>query len=431
MLNIRHAAAAIGGLLATASPGSAVLALAPAPAAITVLALAAPTTPVTANEPTRAQDAGASASDLGSLRHAPGPAVPETVTVDEARSAIARGVAWLTKNQRADGAWGTASLELLQLEFFSPETHYAFQIGANALAVRALLAVEETPERRAALDKGIRWLCTTEMPKRGNDWDVDCSWSAVCGFDALVHVALDPRFREGELSTLVAARGKEFYALLEKHQDPLGGWGYYEGPVVSRRPTWSTSFTTALVVPSLFAAAALPWNVDPKVGARAAEYLKNCALPTGAYEYDLNPIPRVNGGEGINAVKGSLGRIQVCNWARRRAGDKLVTDDKIRAGLEAFFENHAFLDVARTKPIPHEAYYQNAAYFYLFAHCFAARAINELPEAEREAFHARLRPHLVKVQSVDGSSFDFLGSTFMTTAGTSFAVLALQAGVSK
>ena len=90
-----------------------------------------------------------------------------------------------------------------------------------------------------------------------------------------------------------------------------------------------------------------------------------------------------------------------------------------------------FLDVARLKPIPHEAYYQNAAYFYLFAHCFAAFAIQELPAAERESFHARLRPHLAKVQGRDGSSFDFLGSTFMTTAGTSFAILALQAGVSK
>jgi hypothetical protein len=37
----------------------------------------------------------------------------------------------------------------------------------------------------------------------------------------------------------------------------------------------------------------------------------------------------------------------------------------------------------------------------------------------------------LKVQSQDGSSYDFLGSTFMTTAGTSFAILALQAGVSR
>jgi hypothetical protein len=359
------------------------------------------------------------------------PPVPATLSVDEARTAITRGVAWLLQNQRPDGAWGSRSLELVQLEFFSVETHYAFQIGANALAVRALLAVEETPERRAALEKGLRWLCTTEMSKRGSDWDVDCSWSAVCGFDACVAAALDPRFKDGDLRKLIDARGREFYALLEQNQEPLGGWGYYEGPVVSRRPTWSTSFTTALVVPALAHAGPLGWGVDEKVTERAARYVANCALPNGAYEYDLNAIPRIRGGEGINDVKGSLGRIQVCNWARREAGDKVVTDEKIREGLENFFEYHKFLDVARLKPVPHEAYYQNAAYFYLFAHCFAARVINELPESEREGFHARLRPHVAKVQGADGSSFDFLGSSFMTTAGTSFAVLALQAGVSR
>lgn len=359
------------------------------------------------------------------------PLVAEKLSVDDARTAITRGVAWLLANQRADGAWGARSLELVQLEFFSVETHYSFQIGANALAVRALLAVEETPERRAALEKGLRWLCTTEMSKRGNDWDVDCSWSAVCGFDACVAAALDPRFKDGELRKLIDARGRELYALLERNQEPLGGWGYYEGPVVSRRPTWSTSFTTALVVPALVHAHALGWGVDPKVTERATRYVANCALPNGAYEYDLNAIPRIHGGEGINDVKGSLGRIQICNWARREAGDKAVTDEKLRSGIELFFEHHKFLDVARLRPVPHEAYYQNAAYFYLFAHCFAARAINELPASEREAFHARLRPHLAKVQIADGSSVDFLGSTFMTTSGTSFAILALQAGVAR
>jgi hypothetical protein len=356
---------------------------------------------------------------------------PATLSADDARTSIKRGLAWLVSNQRDNGAWGTGSLELVQLEFFSPETHYAFQVGANALGVRALLAADETPERRATLEKGLRWLCTTPMPKRGSDWDVDCSWSALYGFDACVQAALDPRFKAGEWKELVDKRGKEFYELLEKNQEPKGGWGYYEGPVVSRRPTWSTSFSTASVVPALFKAKKLEWGVDPKVCERAAQYVARCALPNGAYEYDLNPIPRISGGEMINNVKGSLGRIQVCNWARRNAGDKQVTDEKIREGLKRFFDDHMFLDVARLKPIPHEAYYQNAAYFYLFAHCYAAFCINELPEAERESWHARLRPQLTKIQCKDGSSFDFLGSTFMTTSGTAFALLALQAGVAR
>jgi hypothetical protein len=128
-------------------------------------------------------------------------------------------------------------------------------------------------------------------------------------------------------------------------------------------------------------------------------------------------------------VKGSLGRIQVCNWARRRGGDATLTDEALRAGLTAFFEHHKFLDVARLKPVPHEAYYQNAAYFYFFGHYHAALAINELPPAEREAWHAKLRQELVKVQWQDGSSLDFPNMSCMQIAGTSFSTLALQAGL--
>ena len=244
----------------------------------------------------------------------------------------------------------------------------------------------------------------------------------------MVAAARDARFQGDKWKSRVAARGAEFYALLEHNQEPHGGWGYYEGPVVSQRPTWATSFATACVVPALVRARELGWSIDPQVIERATRYLESCHLPSGAYTYDLAPIPWV-GGESINDVKGSLGRIQVCNWALRRAGVKKVTDDSIREGLSAFFEHHKFLDVGRMRPIPHEAYYYVAAYFYMFGHCYAAQVINELPEAERAAWHQQLRAHLVKIQWADGSSLDFPNMSCMQIAGTSFSILALQAGL--
>jgi hypothetical protein len=294
----------------------------------------------------------------------------------------------------------------------------------------ALLEVEETPERRAALDRGVRWLLGSREAKRGNDWENNCAWSALYGFQAMVALADDSRFQGVEWKDEIRKRGVEFYEILARIQEPLGGWGYYEGPAVSRRPTWSTSFATACVVPSLVRAKELGWPIDPKVIELAKNYVAKCALPNGAYEYDIRPIPRAsNGGESIDNVKGSLGRIQVCNWARRRAGDPKVTDETIRAGLANFFEHHKFLDVARLRPIPHEAYYANAAYFYFFGHCYAAMVANELPPDEREAWHAKLRAHIHKTQWADGSQLDFLGASFMRISGTSFAILALQAGL--
>jgi hypothetical protein len=352
---------------------------------------------------------------------------PPAVDADEARTRVARGVRWLTETQHADGSWGTGAIDSVQFIGFSVETYYAFQLGANALGFLALLSVERSDEQQAALEKSFGWLTSTRVPRRGNDWDVDCTWPAVYGFQAMLAAWEEPSFSD-EARARAKARGLEFYALLEKNQEPQGGWGYYEGPVVSRRPTWSTSFTTACVVPALARAKEQGWPVDAGVLARAVGYLEKCRLPNGAYSYDLRPVPRI-GGESIDDVKGSLGRIQVCNWALRRAGTPSLTDDRIRDGLEDFFEHHKFLDAARMRNIPHEAYYANAAYFYMFGHCYAAQAINELPEDERGAWHRKLRGHLAKIQWADGSSLDFPNMSCMQIAGTSFSVLALQAGL--
>jgi hypothetical protein len=361
--------------------------------------------------------------------------LPDQLAPAEARRAADRALAWLVASQRPDGSWGTGALDSTLELGFSVETYYDWNQAANALGVMALRAAPETPERRAALERGVRWLCTSRLPARGSDWDVDCSWPALYGFVATVELADDPRFAPGggsELAELAGpnrARGLEFLALLLRNQAPDGGWAYYDDTPYSRRPTWATSFCTALVTPALARALELGWLDDEAVLTRAVRYVRRCALPNGAYEYDLRPVPRVDGGEGINAVKGSLGRIQVCNWALSSVGEPHATLDRLREGLEAFFRDHRFLDVARMRPIPHEAYYANAGYFYLFGHLYAARAIELLPEDEREGWHARLRPHLVKTQRADGSTSDFLVSGYTLTAGTAFLALALEAGL--
>ncbi len=109
-------------------------------------------------------------------------------------------------------------------------------------------------------------------------------------------------------------------------------------------------------------------------------------------------------------------------------GDGSGNDDTIREGLTAFFKEHKFLDAAFMRPVPHEAYYANAAYFYHFGHYYASLAIEQLPKEERAAWHALLRPELVKTQREDGSLTDFLGTGYLRVASTAFTILALEAG---
>lgn len=355
--------------------------------------------------------------------------VPETMTQEQARVSLERSLKFITSSQNPDGSWcGSAPDSVMELGF-SPETFYTWQLGAIELTLMALMECESTPERAAALERGMDWFCTTRLPARGSDWDVDYMWPSLYGV-VCTTIALDhPRFVSPEWQKKIDTRGREFMDILVRSQTPDGGWGYYDDPPFTSRPKWATSFATATVLDALKAAERRTWFADPKIRERAVDYVAGCALPNGAYEYDLNPIPRAGAGESINSVKGSLGRIQICNWSLRRSGIKFVTDEKIREGLASFFEHHRFLDVARMRPVPHEAYYANAGYFYFFGHYYGALAINELPPAEREAWHAKLRPHVVKCQYEDGSTSDFLHSRYDVLASTAYAALALDLGL--
>jgi hypothetical protein len=351
---------------------------------------------------------------------------PAVQSREEVYEPLDRALAYLVREQLEDGSWGSAApLELLELGY-ALESYYSWQQAAHALCCMALAAGPETPERRAALEKALTWLCESRLSGRRSDWDIDYVWTALYGLVACLELLDDARFAD---DARLVRRGRECLALLLKHQSDMGGWAYYDDPPFDRTPTWATSFCTALVIPYLQRAAARGWDVPPRVLERAVRYVRRCALPNGAYTYDLTPLPRIGGVEHINRVEGSLGRIQVCNWALVHAGVESVTPDVLRAGLEQFFEHHGFLDHVRGRPIPHEGYHANAGYFYFFGHYYAALVIGLLPEDEREAWHARLRPHLTKTQWRSGGLSDFLATPYLVNASTSFFVLSLQAGL--
>lgn len=353
---------------------------------------------------------------------------PERLSREAVYADLDRAVQYLIDTQDETGRWGTRACEALMDLGFATETYHAYQFGAHGVACMALAAVPETQERRAALDRAVHWLCGSPIPTRGDDWDIDNVWSALYGFVACVTLVQDERFASDPWKARLEQRGKKLYRLLARYQALSGGWAYYDDPPFTRTPTWATSFCTALVLPSLLEAKDLGWEVDDRVIERARTYIQRCAMPGGAYAYDLTPIPRI-GVEHINLIQGSLGRTQVCNWALARAGVRSVTPDVIRAGLEAFFEYHGFLDQARTRPIPHEGFYRNAGYFYFFGHYYAARAIELLPPEEREEWHARLRPQLTKTMWANGGASDFLDAPYSITASTGFIILALSLGL--
>ena len=81
--------------------------------------------------------------------------------------------------------------------------------------------------------------------------------------------------------------------------------------------------------------------------------------------------------------------------------------------------------MARNKPIPHEAYYANAAYFYLFGHYYAAHSIELLPAERRGKWARQLREPVMKTQQADGSMWDFWIAGTTKASGTAFGVMTL------
>ena len=68
----------------------------------------------------------------------------------------------------------------------------------------------------------------------------------------------------------------------------------------------------------------------------------------------------------INRPAGSLGRSQACNACLRVFGEKAVTDEVLTTWADRFLAREGFLSNGRKRPVPHEAPFQIAGYFYYY-----------------------------------------------------------------
>ncbi len=361
----------------------------------------------------------------GAARFVPPSAEQVAITMKKATD-------FLLKDQNPDGSWGSPRNP--ESEFWSnPETHRSWIVATTGLACMALQEIEQTPEIQAAYDRGIDYILGNALVKRPSDWDIDNTWAYVYGLQALARAAMNPRYADTPRLVKIREVAPQVIERLRKYQTPSGGWGYYDSfQDVTMPGTWATSFMTASAVLALVDARSAGFAVDPKILDPAVRAVRRCRLPTGAYTYSVEAIPSPGGLEWIDQIKGSLSRIQVGNLALRLAGKPdEVSDDDLRKGLEHFFKEHRFLDIARKKPIPHEAYYLNSGYFYFYGHWYAAQVIETLPAAERPALWEKLQHHIVKTQEDDGSMWDYYMNSYGKPYGTSYSLMALNRSIIK
>jgi hypothetical protein len=355
---------------------------------------------------------------------APAPAPKFSADV---HAAVRRGVEYLRKVQEEDGSFGAPRNVMFPESFATGPTYEAWTVATTGLAAMALLECGETDADFAAMDRAVDWLLDNAYVKRISEWDTDNVWGYVYGLQGVARLLRAPRFDKDPRRPRMEKVTRGLLERVGRWQTPEGGWGYYEGAVISIPNTWATQFTTAACINGMLDARAAGIEVDDKVLNKALDAVASCRLPNGGYTYSVEVIPDPSGLEWIHQVKGSLGRIQVGNVALFRAGR--IEPRAIREGLDTFFQHHRFLEVARKKPIPHESWYAVAAYFHLFGHYYAARAIELLPPEQRPDYYRQLCDKLLPIQEKDGAFWDFYISGYTRSYGTAFAIMALQRAI--
>jgi len=347
-------------------------------------------------------------------------------TPEQVRSAVARGIDFLLSDQNGDGSWGGPQDSITTWSgptWSNPESHRAWKVATTGLCVAALAEVGTSRATAAATDSGLRYLIDNADVKRPSEWDTMNNWAYIYGLHGLA-VAHGHRYAESPLRARIAQTVPEYLDNLARFQSINGGWGYLEFEVPrTRRPQWATSFTTAAAVVALGETKRQGFEVDQPVIDRAARLIHHCRLPNGGYTYRVRMVPNLHP-EYIDQVKGSLSRIQVCQAALLYAGQDVPLDDRT-FGLAHFFRDHKFLEIAMHKPVPHEAYYYNSGYFFMFGHYYAALVIESLPPAERAVWWPKLQHEILKVQQKDGSIWDYDMHRYDKPYGVAFGLMAL------
>ncbi len=350
-------------------------------------------------------------------------------TPEQVQTAIARGLEFLQKDQNPDGSWGglkDGTNTFTGDVWGNPETHVSWKVATTGLCVLALMETGKSPEALASLDKGVNYLLANPVIRRPSEWDTMNCWANIYAIQALAEASVHPHFKGSPLLEKIRAVAAGHAEQMGKCQSINGGWGYLEFDMPrTRRPQWSTSFTTAAGVIALQDAKRCGIPVEDKVIASGVRAVKQCKLPTGAFTYSVSAIPSPGGATWIDQIKGSLSRIQVCNLALFLSGEP-ITQDTFRWGMDVFFEHHRWLDNALHKPVPHETYYLNSGYFYLFGHYYAARVMELLPEEDRAKYRASLQHEVMKIQGTDGAMWDYPMHAYDKPYGAAFGLMTLQ-----
>ena len=351
----------------------------------------------------------------------------EAPTREEIAGAITRGVDCLLGSQNPDGSWGSHDAQRpFQIYAPIPGSHQAFRGAVTAMSVTALIeSGDARPETAKAVAHGYDWLGKNMgRVKRATGDAIYNVWAhlySVQAFVRLHEIVIKDEEGRKTLREQISAQ----LDMLDRYESVDGGWGYYDFRYQARKPTSeSTSFVNGAALVAMHEAASIGVPMNEKTVERAIKSTVRQQKPDFTYLYGeyLDKTPMM----GINRPAGSLGRSQACNIALRLWGDQQITDNVLKNWLYRLYVRNGWLGIGRKRPIPHEAWFQVAGYFYYFGHYYAAWCIQALPVEEQGPYQSHLAKIILQYQEQDGSWWDYPLYGYHKPYGTSFAIMTLQ-----
>jgi hypothetical protein len=343
------------------------------------------------------------------------------------QESIKKGVQFLVNKQNPDGSWG-APLKTKGLNIYAsvPGSHQAFRAAVTAMCVSALIETgTKTDASHNALVKGEKWLLTNlGKVRRADPVAIYNVWTHGYGVQALVrmHKRLP---KDKKRQNKIEEQIKVQFDLLKRYESVNGGWGYYDFNIGAKRPSSSSiSFCNAAILVALKEADNIGIHPPSDMVNRAIVATQKQRKPDFSYLYGdyLKHKPMA----GINRPAGSLGRSQSCNAALGMWGDRKITNNVLNVWLDRLWARNDWLGIGRKRPVPHEAWFQVAGYFYYFGHYYASRCIEMLPAKDQPHHKSHLAFIIMKYQERDGCWWDFPFYDYHQPYGTAFALMTLQ-----